>query len=264
MSTATIYLDGLSVLGPGMADWNAAAACLRGEQPFAVADVCLPPVTALPATERRRVGAAVKLAMATGFAAVEAAGADAAMLANVFCSTGGDCDNCHNLLDVLASDQRLVSPTRFHNSVHNAPAGYWGIATGCTAASTSLCAYDATFAAGLLETVTQVQASGDSGLLVAFDTAYPQPLYAQRPIPYPMGVGMVLSARRSDRSSAALQLSLCNEAASTMADAALEQLRQTIPAARSLPLLQLLAQGGAGRVVLDYLDDCRLAVTVQA
>jgi hypothetical protein len=49
-----------------------------------------------------------------------------------------------------------------------------------------------------------------------------------------------------------------------MADATLEQLRQTIPAARSLPLLHLLAQGGAGRVVLDYLDDCRLAVTVQA
>jgi hypothetical protein len=32
-----------------------------------------------------------------------------------------------------------------------------------------------------------------------------------------------------------------------MADAGLEQLRQTIPAARSLPLLQLLASGQPGR-----------------
>jgi hypothetical protein len=49
-----------------------------------------------------------------------------------------------------------------------------------------------------------------------------------------------------------------------MADAGLEQLRQTIPAARSLPLLQLLASGQPGQVVLEYLDDCQLAVTVSA
>lgn len=264
MSTAMIYLDGLSVLGPGLPDWSTAAACLRGEQPFVAADVALPAVLALPATERRRVGSAVKLAMATGFAAVADAAADAAQLANIFSSTGGDCDNCHNLLEVLASDERLISPTRFHNSVHNAPAGYWGIATGCTAASTSLCAYDATFAAALIETATQVQFTGQAAVLIAFDTAYPEPLYRQRPIPYPMGVGMVLSPQRTAASKAALQIAFTGEPAQVMQDAGLEQLRQTIPAARSLPLLQLLASGQPGRVVLEYLDHCQLAVTVSA
>ncbi|MBV8679639.1 MAG: beta-ketoacyl synthase chain length factor [Aquitalea sp.] len=264
MSTTSIYLEGLSVLGPGMANWEATAACLRGEQDFVAAEVVLPAVMALPATERRRVGAAVKLAMATGFAAVADAAADAAQLANIFSSTGGDCDNCHNLLEVLASDERLISPTRFHNSVHNAPAGYWGIATGCTSASTSLCAYDATFAAALLETATQAWSSGQPCVLIAFDTAYPEPLYTQRPIPYPMGVGMVLSPQRTAASKAAMQLSFSQDALDVMADAGLEQLRQAIPAARSLPLLHLLASGQPGRVVIEYLAGCALAIEVAA
>ena len=45
---------------------------------------------------------------------------------------------------------------------------------------------------------------------------------------------------------------------------ALESLRASIPAARSLPLLERLAQRRAGTVVLDYLDTARLAVEVQS
>ncbi|EEG07349.1 beta-ketoacyl synthase chain length factor [Pseudogulbenkiania ferrooxidans] len=262
MSTATIYLEGLSLLGPGMSDWAEAVPRLLGQQPFQVDEVRLAAPSILPATERRRAGAAVKLSMAVGLAAVEDADADAAQLPNVFSSTGGDCENCHSLLEVLASSERMVSPTRFHNSVHNAPAGYWGIATKCTEASTSLCAYDATFGAGLLETVTQAHSAGKPCLLIAFDTAYPEPLYAQRPIPYPLGVGMVLSPEHSAVSKAALRLSFSDEPASRMDDAQLEALRQGIPSARSLPLLHLLASGQPGRVVIDYLDDCRLAIEV--
>ncbi|MFZ3128315.1 MAG: 3-oxoacyl-ACP synthase, partial [Rhodoferax sp.] len=53
-------------------------------------------------------------------------------------------------------------------------------------------------------------------------------------------------------------------AVTPMADATLESLRQRIPAARSLPLLQLLAQGRGGAVVIDYLDGLHLAIEVQA
>jgi len=38
--------------------------------------------------------------------------------------------------------------------------------------------------------------------------------------------------------------------------------RSGIPAARCLPLLALLSQGRSGRVVLDYLDETRLAVEI--
>jgi len=47
-----------------------------------------------------------------------------------------------------------------------------------------------------------------------------------------------------------------------MADPALETLRQSIPTARALPLLQCIAKGEARPVVLDYLDPTQFQVEV--
>lgn len=264
MKLPPIHVQGIGLIGPGLADWPQAAAVLRGEAPLTAAPVPLPPPALLPATERRRAGSAIRLSMHIGLEAVGRAGADAARLPNVFSSTGGDCENCHALLDTLASADRMVSPTRFHNSVHNAPAGYWCIATHCTEASTSLCAYDATFGAGLLETATQALTEDKPCLLIAFDTPYPEPLNALRPIPYPFGVALVLGPRRTPATLAALELALTDAPADTLTDPALETLRRAVPAARSLPLLQRLARQAGGDLVLDYLDGRQLAVGVAA
>jgi len=263
MSPLQIHVDGIGLFGPGMSGWAQARAVLSAQQPLLPGAPELPPATALPPAERRRVGTAIKLAMASGFEAVQHAGADAAQLATVFSSTGGDCDNCHAILETLASDDRAVSPTRFHNSVHNAPAGYWSIATGCMASSTSLCAFDATFAAGLLDAAVQALSSGQPCLLIAFDTAYPQPLQALRPIPYAMGVGLLLNPQRTAAARATLAITLSQDAATVMPDPALEALRLRIPAARSLPLMQHLARGSHGTVVIDYLDTPNLSIEVR-
>jgi len=47
-----------------------------------------------------------------------------------------------------------------------------------------------------------------------------------------------------------------------MSDAALEELRLGIPAARALPLLEALARETEGDVVLDFLPETRLRVAV--
>jgi hypothetical protein len=126
------------------------------------------------------------------------------------------------------------------------------------ASSTSLCAFDATFAAGLLDAAVQALSSGQPCLLIAFDTAYPQPLQALRPIPYAMGVGLLLNPQRTAAARATLAITLSQDAATVMPDPALEALRLRIPAARSLPLLQHLARGSHGTVVIDYsILDCR-------
>ena len=98
---------------------------------------------------------------------------------------------------------------------------------------------------------------------MAFDTAYPEPLYSLRPIPYAFGLGMVISPVRTANSRAALSLSLTADAADELACPTLESLRRSVPTARSLPLLQRLGQQQTGRVVLDYLDPLNLAVVVQ-
>lgn len=265
MKPMRIYVEGIAVLGPAMPDWASVRELLRdSESAYAPQPVKLPPPELLPASERRRAGEAIKLSMATGLAAARDANADIAQLANVFSSTGGDCENCHNILETLASNDRQISPTRFHNSVHNAPAGYWSIAARCTAASTSLCAYDATFSAGLLEAATQTLSGGERCLLVSFDTAYPEPLFSLRPIPYPFALALVINARETAAAKASLTISMSRDAVDTMADAQLEALRGSVPSARSLPLLQLLAQEKRGRAVVEYLEPFAMSIEVDA
>lgn len=263
MSALEIHVDGVGVFGPGLSGWAHASEVLRGKAALKLAPTQLPSVEALPAAERRRVGLSVKLALAVGFEAVRNAGADPAQLATTFSSTAGDCDNCHGILQTLASEDRAVSPTRFHNSVHNAPAGYWSIATACMEPSTSLCAYDATFAAGLLEAATQARCSGRPCLLVAFDTAYPEPLHSLRPIPDALGVALILNPVKTAAARASLEIDFTHEAATPMSDADLEALRVGIPAARSLPLLQCLAREARACVTIDYFDAFNITIGVQ-
>ena len=96
MTPLTAWLDGIGLLGPGLPDWPAAARVLSGAQPWAHAPTVLAAPQALPAAERRRTGAVVKLALAAGLEAVTHAGADAATLPAVFTSSGGDGHNSAN------------------------------------------------------------------------------------------------------------------------------------------------------------------------
>ena len=262
MPTLTAYVEGIGLLGPGLNDWPGAVAVLTGQQPYEPAATLLPPPLSLPAAERRRSSSMVKLTLATGLQAVTAAGLDATHLPSVFSASSGDGYNCHEICQMLASDDRQISPTRFHNSVHNAAAGYWGIATGAMTASSVLCAFDASFCAGLLEALTQVVADNTCSLLLAYDTPYPEPLHSTRPIADAFGVALVLAPQRSAQALAKISVSLTDAAAEQLDDVTLEALRVAIPTARSLPLLRRIAQRQAAQVVLDYLDSARLAVAV--
>ena len=257
------YIGGVGVLGPGLADWPAAAAVLSGERAYAPAPTVLPPPALLPAAERRRSGRVVRLALAVGAEAAARAGKDPAQLASVFCSSGGDGQNCHEIYAALALESREVSPTRFSNSVHNAAAGYWSIATRATRESTVLCAYDASFSAGLLEALVQVSVDEAPLLLIAYDTDYPEPLRAKRPVPDAFGVALVFTPQRDDGSLARVEICLGSEPADRLGDPQFESLRASIPAARCLPLLRLLAKREHGRAVLEYLGAASAVVSIE-
>lgn len=263
MSALSAYVDGISVIGPGCADWPATEAVLAGRADYRPSPTVLSPVLALPAAERRRTGRIVKLAIATGLEAAGRAAADPASLPAVFSSSGGDGDNCHEICQTLATSDQQLSPTRFHNSVHNAPAGYWSIATGAMAASTSLCAFDASFAAGLLEALAQVVALGRPTLLIACDAPYPSPLHETRPIPDAFGTALVLAPARGEQSLLRLTVGLDEQRADRMTEPRLESLRAGVPAARSLPLLALIARRAAGSVNVEYLAPVTLRIDVE-
>lgn len=262
MSTLSACIQGVGLLGPGLPDWTAAAAVLQEEAPYRPARTLLPLPQMLPPAERRRAGRIIQLALGVGAEALARAHADARTLPTVFSSSGGDGDNCHDICLTLAGSDRQLSPTRFHNSVHNAASGYWSIAYGCRAASSSLCAHDASFGAGLLEALAQLAAGAGRVLLLAYDADYPPPLRAKRPIPDAFGVALLLAPGDAADALARVRVALTAAAAEPLADAALESLRGAIPAARCLPLLERVARRRRGRSVLDYLDTARLAVEV--
>jgi hypothetical protein len=257
------WIEGIGLLGPGFNSWPQAANVLRGNESYQAARTQLPVVTLLPAAERRRAVPTVKLTLAAGAEAIAQSARSAASLATVFSSSSGDGQNIHAICETLASSERELSPTRFHNSVHNAPAGYWGIATGATAASTALCAYDGSFAAGLLEALAWVSCEQTPILLLAYDVDYPEPLRALRPIPDAFCVALVLAPTRSAQSLARIDARIAHSEATQLTQVEFENMRREIPAARSLPLLEALAAQRSGTVVLDYLDDCVLAVDIQ-
>jgi hypothetical protein len=275
--TLQVAVHGIGLLGPGLPSWAQGQTVLRGEQAYMSAPTVLPPPARLPAAERRRSGACVKLALALADEAVAQAGVDPQTLATVFTSSSGEGSNCHVLCETLASAQPMVSPIRFTNSVHNAASGCWHIAVASRASSTSLCAFDGSFGAGLIEAATSVQQQNEAVLLVASDSPYPEPLHATRPLPDHFGVALLLvpawatalatgsTAGRLALLTIALEsphgeLTVCKEAA-------LEALRRVIPAAVALPLLQALAQtlpyaAAEQTLLIDYLPSLRLKITV--
>ena len=260
----TAYIEGIGLLGPGLTNWASSQAILTEKQPYQSLKTVIPMPELLPAAERRRASDIVKLTLATSMEAITAAGLEAASLPSVFSFSNGDGLNCHTICEMLASDDRQISPTRFHNSVHNAAAGYWSIATGAMATSSVLCAFDASFGAGLLDAMTQVVVDNTRCILMASDTPYPEPMFSKRPIPDNFGIALVLAPQASSKTIAQINVSISNDSAYKFNDATLEALRIAIPAARGLPLLQAIAQQKNQRVILDYLDNTRLAVEVTA
>lgn len=262
MARLSAYLDGIAVMGPGIRDWPAAEAILTGRASYAAGATLLPLPMALPAAERRRAGRVIKLTIALGLEAASRAGLEPGALLTVFSSSGGDGDNCNEICQTLASAERHLSPTRFHHSVHNVPSGYWSIATGAMAASTALCAHDASFAAGLLEALAQLAVHGRAVLLIAYDANYPAPLHEKRPMTDAFGTAWALSASPGPHSMARISASLSDGDVERLEDPRLEALRSGAPAGRSLPVLARLARREWGPVHIEYLGSTTLCVEV--
>ncbi len=260
--TMTVKVIGVGLLGPALPNWAAAQLLLREPEAWQRQATVIPAPNRLPAAERRRAGNVIKAGVAVADEALAASGLDASALPTVFTSSTGDPLNCHLLCEALATPERMVSPTRFTNSVHNAAAGYWHIAAQSRQPSTSLAAFDASFAAGLLEAAVQVHATQTPVLLVACDVPYPEPLHALRPVEDVMAVALVLAPESSSGRAWRIEMTHGDAAATRCTDAAFEALRVGIPAARALPLLQALIAGESNSIVLDGLPGSALSVHV--
>lgn len=194
-----VGLAGVSFWHSRLPGWDLAQRVLRGEIEAPAAAAPRPAPTLLAPTERRRAPDTVAIALEVASKACEAANVAPGEIASVFASTHGDLAISDYMCATLVETPTLISPVKFHNSVHNAAAGYWSIGTGNYAAYTAISAFEYTFAAGLLEAATQVICERKPVLYVAFDIEAKGALASVAPSQGLFGVGLVLmpEARRS-------------------------------------------------------------------
>jgi hypothetical protein len=251
------YVNGIGALGPGLCDWPASRLVLAGKHCYRYKDPAAPAASILPPNEHRRSSEAVRWAIQVAHEAIAQAGTDPQSLATVFASSCGEAGVLDQICTALAMPQRSVSPTLFHQSVHNAAAGYWGIATACQRSSTAVACYDSSFASGLLEAAAYLSMDEEPVLLVAYDIPPPPPLLEARPVRAKFAVGFTLTHHPAPNSFAEFCIELtgkCLQPETTMKDKGLEALRLGTPAARSLPLLAAIAKNRSTRVRMDCLD----------
>ena len=129
--------------------------------------------------------------------------------------------------------------------------------------STTVSAYHASFVAGLMEAVAQVQVEVRPVLLVAYDYPAPEPLVASMGAYPPFAVAMVLSPDATPQSIRLRIATVSRKPVQGMKCDGLERLRVSNPAACGLPLLKVLASGAPGRVILPHVNGLQLAVGVE-
>lgn len=175
MNALEVRVAGIGAWSPQYGAWPQLRAALRDE---AIDDAAAPrpPATVLPQAERRRAPLTVLLACEAAAQACAMSSLNAATLPCVFASTHGEVAISDDMCATLAADPRALSPTRFHNSVHNAPVGYWTLAMQCHAASNALSAWRNTFGAALFEAATLAVADATPVLFTACDAAASGPL----------------------------------------------------------------------------------------
>ncbi len=186
------YVEGIGFWTRGLPSWAAAreyasTGALPSDAP------ARPSPQVLPANERRRAPETVAIALEVATAACEAAAREPASLASVFTSTHGELAITDYMCATLAQDPRALSPTRFHNSVHNAAAGYWTIGTGAMQPASAISAHTASFAQGLIEAMAQLASGHDAMLLVAYDGQAVGPLAGVAPSEGQLGGALVLA-----------------------------------------------------------------------
>lgn len=245
----TLRIDGIATWATGLPDWPSMKAFARGEAEPVPDMPRRPAPDLLPANERRRAPDSVLLALQVAQAACADAGANPKTLPSIFASTHGDLAITHYICATLADSPAELSPTRFHNSVHNAAAGYWTIGCGCHAAATAISAYRATLAQGLLEAALQSTVGAQPVLLVAYDSAATGPLGAVSSSAGLLGLGLVLCADAAAEGGMQLDLHLGKGTDQARGDSRLDGLLSGNAMAPALGLLDAIATGRDGCVL---------------
>lgn len=235
------YIHAIGVAAPGMQNWQQASQILSGKNHYEFFELDKYKPDLLPPNERRRATEMIRLAFRICEDAMSQSSIKMNECASVFASSDGDYFIIDQICRSLCTPEKMVSPTQFHNSVHNSAAGYWSIAAESRLASTSISALDDSFILGLVEAITFCQQEQQPVLFAAYDISPPQPILEKRPVLHDFGVALLLTPTPDAKTLAKLEISIASPTTETPSNPQLDFLRETNPAARVLPILENLS-----------------------
>jgi hypothetical protein len=254
----------IGICASGLPNWSRASRVLTELDAFQPDSSFYRATSGLPLTESRRINETSRLACLAAHDALVCLpeGAIAAMPA-IFTSSDGDGAVLSQMLRSLAQRDVSVSPTAFHNSVYNAPAGYYSIATRSTAPSTTVCADESSFAAAMLEAYAQAHSTAGPVLVVAVDVPFPEPIQALGSSDAAFACAIVLDGASGDTNPPRIaRWAIVDGNPPTRSADPISKAFGNNAAAAALPLLRALARGEPTRISLPYLDSTRLELEV--
>ena len=243
MNKLNFNVLGVGAWGPSFRNWQDLQMLMSGQQ-LDDDGAKGPKPDVIPANERRRAPLPVRLAVETSAQACLDAGLEASELACVFVSGLGDTQLTDYMCKVLAGDNKALSPTKFHNSVHNAAAGYWTNSTECMQAANSVAGFTQSVSLTLIEALIQAQAEQRALLLTFYDAPSSPVLKELLKNELPFAVSMVIApASVANGKGQSLIASVQSEPASWPPQTWQGDLHHCYahnPVARILPFLELL------------------------
>lgn len=148
----------------------------------------------VPSRLRRRCSTVGRMALETSLRICKEAGIEGSDVHLVYCSRNGELITLKLLFDSLFEKEPL-SPTRFSNSVHHTPTGYFSLITKNRRISRTISGGDSSFACGILEALSLLHKyPGRPVLLVYSDEYLPEPFDQLLDKPeFPFAVAMLLA-----------------------------------------------------------------------
>jgi Beta-ketoacyl synthase, N-terminal domain len=262
-----VVAEGVAFWASRLPGWDVARAVIRGEQAAPETAVTRPAPALLGPTERRRAPDTVAVALEVAARACAAAGRSPSELPAVFASTHGDLAISDYMCATLVETPALISPIKFHNSVHNAAAGYWSIGTSSHAPYTAISAFHHTFGTGLLEAAVQIACEQQPVLYVAFDVEAKGALSTMAPSRGLLGVALVLAPASSARPGGrhlTMRIVADEPGAATPPRSAAASLVADNALAPCMPLLEALAGDAASTLQLTLGERTTLHIQVSA
>jgi hypothetical protein len=260
-----VHIESVAFWSSRLPDWESARTVMRSEQAPLDTPQSRPVPSLLAPTERRRAPDTVALALAVALRACTEANRAPHLPSTVFASTYGDLAITDYMCATLAATPTLISPTKFHNSVHNAAAGYWSIGAHSLAPYTAISAAQHTFASGLLEAVVQAMCGDRPVLYVAYDIQACGPLATMTASTGLLATALIISSQGTPTSSM-LTVDLLNNK-DLIATAAQTHIVEAVtgnPLATAMPFFEALAAETNRVVDLPLSEGLMLRATLAA